>query len=215
MSEGRTLAGDGWRSILSPSRHSLATRRTGPRFAPRAPRCPSRSSRRWHRRNQRPRPPLRISLPLPRSQLLRLLPEGDEKRRFNLDCTGCHTFDARIAAPNGRARRRFNGTRRLTGCCATQGEDELPRDLRRARTSLDDAVARALDHSNATGTSCRRRWSFPTAAGPRRGRRLTASTNAVQHPGDSPSLRATAARAIDRRRTPPRTRDRGNAPRGE
>jgi streptogramin lyase len=38
------------------------------------------------------------------SQLLRLLPEGEEKRRFILDCTGCHAFDARIAAPNGRAR---------------------------------------------------------------------------------------------------------------
>ncbi len=38
------------------------------------------------------------------SQLLRLLPDGEEKRRFILDCTGCHAFDARIAAPNGRAR---------------------------------------------------------------------------------------------------------------
>jgi streptogramin lyase len=38
------------------------------------------------------------------SQLLRLLPDGEEKRRFILDCTGCHTFDARIAAPSGRAR---------------------------------------------------------------------------------------------------------------
>ena len=38
------------------------------------------------------------------SQRLRLLPDGEEKRRFILDCTGCHAFDARIAAPNGRAR---------------------------------------------------------------------------------------------------------------
>ena len=38
------------------------------------------------------------------SQLLRLLPDGEEKRRFILDCTGCHAFDARIAAPDGRAR---------------------------------------------------------------------------------------------------------------
>lgn len=38
------------------------------------------------------------------SQLLRLLPDGEEKRRFILDCTGCHAFDARIAAPNGRSR---------------------------------------------------------------------------------------------------------------
>ena len=38
------------------------------------------------------------------SQLLRLLPDGEEKRRFILDCTGCHSFDARVAAPAGRAR---------------------------------------------------------------------------------------------------------------
>jgi hypothetical protein len=31
------------------------------------------------------------------AQLLRLLPDGEEKRRFILDCTGCHTFDARTA----------------------------------------------------------------------------------------------------------------------
>ena len=38
------------------------------------------------------------------SQLLGLLPDGEEKRRFILDCTGCHAFNARIAAPAGRAR---------------------------------------------------------------------------------------------------------------
>jgi hypothetical protein len=38
------------------------------------------------------------------SQLLRLLPDGEVKRRFLLDCTGCRTFDARIAPPAGRAR---------------------------------------------------------------------------------------------------------------
>ena len=38
------------------------------------------------------------------SQLLHLLPDGDEKRRFILDCAGCHTFDARIVAAGGRAR---------------------------------------------------------------------------------------------------------------
>lgn len=35
---------------------------------------------------------------------LSLLPEGEEKRRFVLDCTGCHQFDERIAFPAGRAR---------------------------------------------------------------------------------------------------------------
>jgi streptogramin lyase len=35
---------------------------------------------------------------------LALLPDGEEKRRFILDCTGCHQFDERIARPGGRAR---------------------------------------------------------------------------------------------------------------
>jgi streptogramin lyase len=52
------------------------------------------------------------------SELLRLLPDGEEKRRFVLDCTGCHTFDARIAAPAGRARTRVqwdSATHRMLG----------------------------------------------------------------------------------------------------
>jgi streptogramin lyase len=52
------------------------------------------------------------------SQLLRLLPEGEEKRRFILDCTGCHTFDARIATHAGRARTRVqwdSATHRMLG----------------------------------------------------------------------------------------------------
>ncbi|HEX2187492.1 MAG TPA: hypothetical protein VHG51_01280 [Longimicrobiaceae bacterium] len=35
---------------------------------------------------------------------LSLLPEGEEKRRFVLDCTGCHPFDGGIARTQGRAR---------------------------------------------------------------------------------------------------------------
>jgi len=35
---------------------------------------------------------------------LAVLPDGDEKRRFVLDCTGCHQFDARIAMPGGTPR---------------------------------------------------------------------------------------------------------------
>lgn len=52
------------------------------------------------------------------SQLLQLLPDGEEKRRFILDCTGCHTFDARMAAPGGRARTRAQwdtATHRMLG----------------------------------------------------------------------------------------------------
>jgi streptogramin lyase len=38
------------------------------------------------------------------SAFLGLLPEGEVKRRFILDCTGCHTFDDRITLPNGQPR---------------------------------------------------------------------------------------------------------------
>ena len=38
------------------------------------------------------------------SDWLALLPEGEAKRKFILDCTGCHQFDARIARPGDRAR---------------------------------------------------------------------------------------------------------------
>jgi streptogramin lyase len=40
----------------------------------------------------------------PSAAYLALLPDGEEKRRFVLDCTGCHQFDERRAFPNGNAR---------------------------------------------------------------------------------------------------------------
>lgn len=41
---------------------------------------------------------------LPASELLAMLPDGETKRRFVLDCTGCHPFSAEIAAPGGSPR---------------------------------------------------------------------------------------------------------------
>jgi virginiamycin B lyase len=38
------------------------------------------------------------------SAWLSLLPEGETKRKFILDCTGCHQFDSRIALSGGRPR---------------------------------------------------------------------------------------------------------------
>jgi hypothetical protein len=35
------------------------------------------------------------------SAFLALLPDGETKRRFILDCTGCHQFDAQMAFPDG------------------------------------------------------------------------------------------------------------------
>jgi virginiamycin B lyase len=40
----------------------------------------------------------------PAAAFLGMLPDGEEKRRFILDCTGCHTFDDRIALPMGAPR---------------------------------------------------------------------------------------------------------------
>ena len=41
----------------------------------------------------------------PRSSAwLSLLPDGVTKRKFILDCTGCHKFDEKIARPQGSPR---------------------------------------------------------------------------------------------------------------
>ena len=40
----------------------------------------------------------------PSSAWLALLPDGEVKRKFILDCTGCHQFDAKIARIDGRPR---------------------------------------------------------------------------------------------------------------
>lgn len=42
--------------------------------------------------------------PAPSSAWLALLPEGEVKRKFILDCTGCHQFDEQIARVDGRPR---------------------------------------------------------------------------------------------------------------
>lgn len=43
---------------------------------------------------------------LPATAVLSLLPDGEEKRGFVLDCTGCHQMDVALAFPGGRARTR-------------------------------------------------------------------------------------------------------------
>lgn len=50
--------------------------------------------------------PLREAPDSSSARWLNLLPDGEEKRRFLLDCTGCHQFDGRIARANGRVRTR-------------------------------------------------------------------------------------------------------------
>ena len=48
------------------------------------------------------------------SDWLGLLPEGEEKRRFILDCTGCHQFDELVARPAGKARTVAEWTEAIT-----------------------------------------------------------------------------------------------------
>lgn len=59
------------------------------------------------------------------SEWLALLPDGEEKRRFVLDCTGCHQFTQQFAQTSGRARSRDEWhaavTRMLTYAGATTG----------------------------------------------------------------------------------------------
>ena len=49
-------------------------------------------------------PPSRTADPPRSAAWLSLLPEGETKRKFILDCTGCHQFDEKIARPGGSPR---------------------------------------------------------------------------------------------------------------
>ena len=49
-------------------------------------------------------PPLAATAPARSSAWLARLPDGEAKRKFILDCTGCHQFDERIARPQGPPR---------------------------------------------------------------------------------------------------------------
>jgi virginiamycin B lyase len=49
-------------------------------------------------------PPSRAADPPRSAAWLSLLPDGETKRKFILDCTGCHQFDEKIARPQGSPR---------------------------------------------------------------------------------------------------------------
>jgi virginiamycin B lyase len=58
------------------------------------------------------------STELSSSAVLAMLPDGEAKRKFVLDCTGCHQFDQRIAFPGGQPRTQEQweaATRRMLG----------------------------------------------------------------------------------------------------
>lgn len=50
---------------------------------------------------------------VPSSAYLGLLPTGEAKRRFILDCTGCHQFDRRIVEKDGKPRSRTDWVARI------------------------------------------------------------------------------------------------------
>ena len=48
--------------------------------------------------------PVAIDTTIASAALLSQLPDGEQKRRFMLDCTGCHQLHGGIAAPGGAPR---------------------------------------------------------------------------------------------------------------
>lgn len=59
--------------------------------------------------------------PPPSNAYLSLLPDSPEKRRFIIDCTGCHTFDGRTAFPGGAPRTMASWTERIASMHARFG----------------------------------------------------------------------------------------------
>ncbi|MFW6079723.1 MAG: hypothetical protein ACODAE_08885, partial [Gemmatimonadota bacterium] len=114
-------------------------------------------------------------------ELLGLLPDGHEKRRFLLDCTGCHRMDMAHAFPDGRVRSR------------AEWREVVERMLSYAGWRSDFPVISAGRDPAATAEWLVRHWSdLPTAA--RAGTRTAAVDTAAAevreypypHPTDLP-----------------------------
>jgi virginiamycin B lyase len=86
---------------------------------------------------------------------LAALPRGEEKRRFLLDCTGCHQFDARIATPNGAPR------------TLAQWQEAVERMLRYAGASTGFPVISAAREPGPTAEWLERHVTASAAAGVR------------------------------------------------
>ncbi|MGH7534758.1 MAG: hypothetical protein ACREMG_04165 [Gemmatimonadales bacterium] len=64
--------------------------------------------------------PARPAASIPRSSAwLSRLPDGEAKRKFILDCTGCHQFDEKIARPAGVPRTEAQWAEAVTRMLAT------------------------------------------------------------------------------------------------
>ncbi|HUF10561.1 MAG TPA: hypothetical protein VMO47_14670 [Rhodothermales bacterium] len=85
----------------------------------------------------------------PASAYLSLLPDGETKRKFILDCTGCHQFDRQIVEVDGQPRTRESWVERINQMIAfSGGSSQFPvmSPSRNAEETADWLVA----HLNAT-----------------------------------------------------------------
>src|SRR5690606_2671353 len=57
------------------------------------------------------------------SAFVALLPDGEEKRKFLLDCAGCHQFDKRIVSFQGRLKGREQWVERIRQMLSFAGAD--------------------------------------------------------------------------------------------
>jgi hypothetical protein len=75
--------------------------------------------------------PRRSAAPPPRSSAwLSRLPDGEAKRKFILDCTGCHQFDQKIARPEGTPRTEAQWAEAVTRMLGTPGRRRRSRSAR-------------------------------------------------------------------------------------
>lgn len=112
--------------------------------------------------------PARGDTSLRSSDWLARLPDGEEKRRFILDCTGCHQFDGRITLPGGRPRTQAEWTaavQRMLGYAgATTGFPVISsyRDPERTAAWLATNLAKPASSASASSPSG---GSVPAAEG--------------------------------------------------
>ncbi len=94
--------------------------------------------------------------------VLAQLPDGEFKRRFIIDCTNCHQFDARVAYPGGKTRTQSQWvaeiTRMLTYAGATTGFPIMSADR-----DADSTAAYLAKYLTAPPTASDRRYSDRTA----------------------------------------------------
>ncbi len=96
--------------------------------------------------------------PFASADWLGLLPEGEAKRRFILDCTGCHQFDERMARVNGRPRSKDEWvdavSRMLSYAGATTGFPVIANDRDAVATAawLEASLAREPAPRPPSGT---------------------------------------------------------------